>query len=82
MFEPNMALKTDQDGPKTAPRTAKSGPRAAQERPRAPQDRLKSGQEASWEALGARSCSKLDSKITSDTILFENVNVQQVLKTQ
>ena len=47
MFEPDMALKTDQDGPKTAPRTAKSGPRAqerpraAQQRPTLPQDRSK-----------------------------------------
>ena len=30
MFEPNMALKMHQDGPKTAPRAAKSGPRATQ----------------------------------------------------
>ena len=30
MFEPNVALKTDQDGPKAAPRAAKSGPRATQ----------------------------------------------------
>ena len=48
MFEPNMALKMHQDGPKTAPRAAKSGPRAArshqraaQQRPRPPQDRPK-----------------------------------------
>ena len=37
MFDLKMALKTDQDGPETAPRRAKSGPRAAQSRPEWPE---------------------------------------------
>ena len=45
MFEPNMALKMHQDGPKTAPRAAKSGPRATQERPGATKERPRAAQQ-------------------------------------